>query len=544
MNLTLSSPLIALLVVVVASIMLAYVVYRSDSEKVIRRIFILFSFALVLWSMLMYLSTEGSVFLNALIVTRLTIFVATPLSLLIALLAYVLPNTTWALSQRRMIVLMIVTGAVMCITLTPYAFKDVTNVNGESIAVSGPGMLPFAIFTTICSVYAIVILIKKLIYSKNQQDRQRLTTIVSGMVGMLSLIIGTIFLPVVLWKDSFYVPFAPLYVLFFLFCTAVAILRYKLFDIKIIATELLVSLLVSLLIFEGLFASSFTAILYKFLFATLMGCVGILLVRSIQKEIDERKKITVLASSLETANFRLQELDKQKTDFLSIATHQLRTPLSIANGYIELLEDGAYGNLPAESKEILRNMDESNQRLVKLVDEFLDITRIEQGRTTFSFKPSQISTIARSVVSELRDRAKEHKLHLQAQIENLPSIVLDEDKVRQVVFNFIDNAIKYSETGTVNISAQDENDGVSLRVIDEGVGFNKIDAANFFQKFYRGENVKGTNVTGTGLGLYVCRMFIEAHHGRVWAKSAGLGQGSEFGFWLPFNQTAVSKQTV
>jgi signal transduction histidine kinase len=250
--------------------------------------------------------------------------------------------------------------------------------------------------------------------------------------------------------------------------------------------------------------------------------------------VKQREKITELAKSLESANIRLQELDRQKTDFLSIAAHQLRTPLSIINGYIELIKDGGYGKVNKKMKDTLDNMDESNSRLTKLVDEFLDITRIEQGRTKFTFKPSDLGKVVTSAVDELRDRGEQKGLKIHwAPPKKALIISMDDEKIRHVIFNFIDNAIKYSTKGVITIILEQDTQGISTKVSDNGLGFNKVDEASFFQKFYRGENVKGINVNGTGLGLYVCRKFIETHGGRIWAHSEGLGKGSEFGFWIP-----------
>ena len=262
------------------------------------------------------------------------------------------------------------------------------------------------------------------------------------------------------------------------------------------------------------------------------------------KEVEEREKLQVVTHELEKANAQLKELDRQKTDFLSIAAHQLRTPLSIINGYVELIGDGAYGKVTKATKDILHNMDESNGHLVKLIDEFLNITRIEQGRTKFDFAEHDMVKLIDGVVAELSDRAKQNGLTLVWARAKLPTIVYDEEKVRHVVFNFVDNAIKYTTAGDIAVTALAENDGVSVRVRDKGFGFGPIDQANFFQKFYRGENVKNTNVNGTGLGLYVCRKFIESHGGHVWAKSPGLKKGSEFGFWIPLKPTEPSEQVV
>jgi signal transduction histidine kinase len=113
---------------------------------------------------------------------------------------------------------------------------------------------------------------------------------------------------------------------------------------------------------------------------------------------------------------------------------------------------------------------------------------------------------------------------------------VDDEKIRHGIYNFIDNAIKYSEKGSITVKLENQGGGLAYTVTDEGLGFDETDRLNFFQKFYRGENVQHTNVNGTGLGLYVVSKFIEAHGGKVWAKSPGLGKGSEFGFWIPLDR--------
>jgi len=185
-------------------------------------------------------------------------------------------------------------------------------------------------------------------------------------------------------------------------------------------------------------------------------------------------------------------------------------------------------------KTVLSDMDESNERLVKLVDEFLDISRIEQGRTKYQFESVDVCKLVNSVISEIAPRAEIKNLSIVFESSlKICNIVADEEKIRHVVFNFVDNATKYTQEGGITIKLEHEKKGISLRVQDTGLGFDKTDEVNFFQKFYRGRNVEHINVNGTGLGLFVCRKFIENHGGKVWAKSKGLGKGGEFGFWLP-----------
>lgn len=315
--------------------------------------------------------------------------------------------------------------------------------------------------------------------------------------------------------------------------------KHHLFGTKVIVTEILVGLAEFFMVMQIFFSQTIWDIIIRTIFSIIVAIIGVLLTKSVRKEIQRREEVTTLAHSLEKANLRLQELDRQKTDFLSIASHQLRTPLSILKGYIELIKDGGYGKPTKGIVETLDNMDSSNEHLIKLVDEFLNISRIEQGRTKFVFKIDDVFAVIEDVKKELYLRAKDKKIELVSSKRGIvPPVEMDAEKVRHVVFNFIDNAIKYSDAGKIITSLEAEDNGVTVRVCDKGFGFNKVDEANFFQKFYRGENVKNTNVTGTGLGLYVCRKFIEAHGGKVWAHSPGLGKGSEFGFWLPLKVVA------
>ncbi|OGH85837.1 MAG: hypothetical protein A2493_02315 [Candidatus Magasanikbacteria bacterium RIFOXYC12_FULL_33_11] len=322
----------------------------------------------------------------------------------------------------------------------------------------------------------------------------------------------------------------------FAIIVAYAIIKLNALDLKTIAVEVVVTVLNFVILLELFFSKSFLEALARGIVLIVVVIFSSVLVHSVKKEIKRREELVILANNLEKANLRLQELDQQKTEFLSIASHQLRTPLTIIRGYIELIGDGAYGKVHKPLKEVLKNMDESNDRLMTLVEEFLDITRIEQGRTKFTFEDKNINDLIDSVVKELSMKpefaVKKLKIVWKPEKE-ITNIYMDEEKIRHVVFNFLDNSIKYSDKGTIKVSVEKEDNGYTVRIKDQGFGFNKEDEVNFFQKFYRGKNVQGTNVNGTGLGIYVCKRFIEKHGGHVWAKSPGLGKGSEFGFWIP-----------
>lgn len=369
-------------------------------------------------------------------------------------------------------------------------------------------------------------------------------------LGMLIAVIFGGYFNIILPSPWFFnyhlIYWGPLFTLFIVLAVAYGVARLELMNIKALVTELFVIALILLLAIESIFITSSPQLILRLVILGNTILFGFLLIRSVLNEVKRREEVTQLAKSLEQANQRLQELDKQKTEFLSIASHQLRTPLSILKGYIELIHDGAYGRPTRKLLQTLADMDQSNERLIHLVDEFLNIARIEQGRTKYSFAATDLNGLLGSVVKELIERAAAKGLTIVWQPNTrVKEVYLDEDKIRHVVFNFIDNAIKYSERGAIRVTLEADKCEAIVKIKDHGVGFNaKKDGVNFFQKFYRGDNVKTLAVNGTGLGIFVCRKFIEAHFGRVWAVSRGLNKGSEFGFAIPLKQEGCSREVV
>ncbi len=348
-----------------------------------------------------------------------------------------------------------------------------------------------------------------------------------------------------LWYNIPIPPWGNGLVAIYVVLTVYAMLKYRFMDLKVVFAEIFTGLILLVFLLDIFLSRSYLEIGFRVLALFIMFAFGYVLIRSVQREIQRREEVTALAHDLQEANNRLQELDRQKTEFLSIASHQLRTPLSIINGYIGLLQEGGYGKPTKDMQQVFANMDESNTRLTKLVDEFLDITRIEQGRTKFYYSPHDMNEIVDSVIKELRGRAEQKGLALLWKRDYFPHVAsVDDEKIRHAIYNLVDNAVKYSEHGTITVALQSKDGGLVFTVNDQGLGFEEKDRVNLYQKFYRGENVQHTNVNGTGLGLYVVSKFVDAHGGRVWAKSPGLGKGSEFGFWIPLDRDARKSEVV
>ena len=517
------------------------VVYFRNKKSWTSRLFLILTFLINAYILVNYLSLHPprSTPENQLFWIRVVMFTTSFIGPILILLVHTFPHDSFKLRKRYIAPLLLLMGCSAVASLTSLVFKSLEFPKGEPVPVPGPGIaIFFADFVGLFILSFIIIIIKYRVSFGQEKMQNRLFLL--GVVATFSFMAISTVVSVVILKTSAAVFLGPLSSVVLMSFIAYAIFKYHLFDIKIIATEALVVILTIILISEGILSGSVGTILFKIFFAILVAILGVLLVRSVKKEIKQREELATLAASLEKANARLTEIDKQKTDFLSIASHQLRTPMSILSGYIELLNEDAYGHVTKETKEILNNMDESNQRLIKLVDEFLDITRIEQGRTKFDFAEHDLNVIITSVVEELTDRAEHKGLKIHWKKSARPLVAsIDEEQIRHVIFNFVDNAIKYSEHGAITVTADAEEGGVAMRVKDKGVGFGHTDEMSFFTKFYRGDNVKMVNVSGTGLGLYVCRKFIEGHSGKIWAHSEGLGHGSEFGFLIPLVQPAA-----
>lgn len=525
-----------------------FILVNNPKNKV-NLAFTLFSFFLTVWTVLLLLFLRVP-FEYAAVIMR-GIYVA-GIGIAVALwnFVYLFPQQQ-KLSGRTHTFLFLATTLVCIVLLWPGGIvrEAIMLPNGtRSIVLNSWGYFLFASYFSFFYCGALYLFGRRLTQVDTLLKKQSIP-LLTGMI--IAVIFGgyfNIILPSPFFHNYLYIALGPFFTLFIVSGVGYAVAKFQFMNIKAVVTEMSLIMLILALLADLVFAPTVGQIVFRLVVVMVVTIFGLLLIRSVLDEIKQREEITTLAESLEQANTQLQELDRQKTDFLSIAAHQLRTPLSIINGYIELIKDGGYGKVGKKMRDTLDNMDESNARLTKLVDEFLDITRIEQGRTKFTFKEADISKVITSAVEELRDRGEQKGLKIKwtaPKKQITPSF--DDEKVRHVIFNFIDNAIKYSTKGSITVGLAEDETGVSVTVTDNGLGFNKIDEANFFQKFYRGENVKGINVTGTGLGLYVCRKFIETHGGRIWAHSQGLGKGSEFGFWIPMvhkNDPSKDDETI
>lgn len=344
---------------------------------------------------------------------------------------------------------------------------------------------------------------------------------------------------------------------FFMGVLAYLIVKYKAFNIKLIGAQALVVALVILVGSQFFFAQNGTSMVLTGVTLALSLGFGYVLIKSIQKEVEHKEELQKMADSLAVANDKLRILDKAKTEFISIASHQLRTPVTAVKGFASLLLEGSYGEVNDSIKGALEKIYVSSERLVNLIEDLLNVSRIESGRLTFTFEMGSVNDILKELYDSFLLIAKSKKFYLDLKVPEtpLPKIKMDAMKIRELVSNFIDNAFKYTEKGGVTVKAEIRENGavidengfvkeneknpygavVRITVSDTGIGVPKEEIPFLFKKFSRGKDVSRLHVGGTGLGLFVGKAIADAHHGATWVESDGAGKGSRFIIEIPIN---------
>jgi len=240
------------------------------------------------------------------------------------------------------------------------------------------------------------------------------------------------------------------------------------------------------------------------------------------KSIHRKKEIT-----------RLKELDMAKTQFLSITSHELRTPMTPIKSQIEMLSDGFFGKLTKKQKQSLEMISRNVENLDKLLADILDISRVQTGKLRFELSKVQIADCIKYSIENIKASADKKNISIAAKIEKLPELTLDNGRIMQVLTNLINNAVKFTPAkGKITVEAEKQKNNVLVKVKDTGIGIAGKDMKKLFEPFFQAESSDRRKYGGTGLGLTICKNIIEQHGGKIWVKSR-LGKGSIFYFSLP-----------
>lgn len=527
---------IAIYIISIISILVLglLVFYKNPREKV-NRTFFFFVLATVLWlwSLFFYYIVESSKTL--LLLGRFNFAIVIILLYYIFRFAIIFPKETVRIPRFFKTAVGLWSIVLFLFTLlTPYIVTNefiVGEIGRQTIF--GPLYFLFVaeyLFFTFLSAFLVFYKLKK---TSEKTERYQALYFISGLgLALFWGFVTNILFPYagIFWVQN-YGPLAPL---FFVALIVYAIFKHHLFDIRIIAIQLFIFLLVFILFTRLLISEALQEYLLNGVLFVATTFFGILLLRSVYKEISDRERIADLANELQKSNAELKKLDQVKSEFISLASHQLRTPLTVIRGYLSMIFEESFGPVSGELKRPLTNVMLSAEQLIRLVNDLLDLSRIETGRIQYEMTAFPVADMVEKVVTALSGTAKERGIEMRF-VNSIPAdriITGDLTKLSSAVMNVVDNAVKHSQAHHIEITLQEktmEEHIIDISVRDDGIGIAAGDLPKLFGKFsHIGNKSRYERVTGLGIGLYFTKKVVEDHHGRVWAESAGLGKGSTF----------------
>jgi len=406
----------------------------------------------------------------------------------------------------------------------------------------GPLYAIFPIFFILFSVFSSILLLRSYKVSQNRTFKFQILYIflaeIFGVGGGITNFFPQIF--------NVY-PFGNYLVILYLFFISYAISKYHLFDIRVIATELLSLMICVILLIKVLLSNTVQDGLINGSIFVGVTLFSLLLVRSVIHEVEQKKKIEAMADDIKRAyevekqaKEELEHLDEAKSQFIMATQHHLRTPLTALKGYLSMVIEGDFGKVSPTIKEKLSFCFISTNRLIKLVNEFLDVSKFQLGRNVFDLKEASLDVILQEAFDEVKPEAEKKKIYLRLEkpAEITEKIMADPIKLGEAFYNLIDNAVKYTEKGGVTVNLQKmSNQILRITIVDTGIGMTPEEVKNVFgRQFERGKEAKKVYALGRGIGLYIAANIIKAHNGKVWAESPGPSKGSMFYVELPIKK--------
>ena len=520
-----------------ATIILGFVVYFNNPSLLRSKLFLLFSLITVVWGFSNYFnyhldpSTPHTIVLWIL---RTHLFISTAHALSFFTLAYAIAKDDARFPRWFFLFVLPASAVTAILTLTPLMFKDVLISPNffEAVQVTrAPGILLFGVMSMGLVIVGIYFLLRSALHTSGEQKVQLVTILSGALLTFLLILTFNLVLPLV-FNILIFIPLGAVALLPFIFGATYAIVRHHFLNIEILATETLAFILASSVFSQIIFTENVADRIIQTGIFLLVLLFSILLIRSVIREVEAREKVEQLAKTLEKANLQLEELNRQKSEFVSIASHQLQSPLTAIKGYLSMILDGTYGKITKEISDVAENMYAVSKRMIRSVEDFLTVSRIEQGRMEYDMKPCDMEELIQRTVVEFKPLLvqKKSKITFTTDAQAPYSVRVDEGKVTQVLFNLIDNAVKYSpeeSTVRISLSKNEKNGTLQFSISDSGIGVAKDALPKLFERFLRTKRARGTS-SGTGLGLFVAKQMVEAHGGRIWAESDGEGTGTTF----------------
>jgi signal transduction histidine kinase len=418
------------------------------------------------------------------------------------------PENRWPTVRGALVVVALTIAYCLALPLPRFLFAALTiSPEGNQVVLYPLAYLCFALLFCVLFLGGLARTWRKWLGSAEPIRTQlliiALSVTIAGIGGMFfNLLLASPFV-----DDFNYLWTGPLFTTVIAIAIMYAVFRFRLFSAKVIATELLIALLWIFTLLRTLLAADPREQILNGALFTLSVVIGALLVKSVRDEVRSREALS---------------------EFMSFASHELRNPITAIRGFAANLLEGAVGELSPDVQSTVLKIRTESDTVLALIAQYLSKSKLELGQITYDVRSIDIAKLVAGVSEGLRLRAQEKGLKLEARV-NRASVVAhaDEAKLREVVGNLVDNAIKYTRDGKVDVSVERQVGVVRLIVSDTGVGIPPQTLRRLFRKFSRAD-AQRMNLLGSGLGLYLAKTFVEGMGGRIWAESDGLGTGSRF----------------
>lgn len=514
---------------------LGFIVYDNNRRSITNRTFSVFALLTIVYGIFNYLNYQVSSPVWILWLLRLTLFSAVWHAFSLFQLFLIFPREKVNFPKWYFTFLLPVVGLTALATLSPWVFSridQVAQVGQVTNPERGPGIILFGLVVLGLVGGGIYHLFKNTVKAAGMEKKQSQFILIGTIITFSLIIVFNFILPVI-FNNLRFIPLAPVFFLPFIAFTAYAIIKYRLLSIKVVAAEMLSFALAAVTLFDVVVSDDIGVLLLRVgVFSLVLG-FGILLTRSVLKEVEQREKLEVLTKELEKANGKLKELDRLKSEFLSFASHQVKAPMAVVKGFATLIYDGTYGPASDQIKETARKIKDSADRMIVLVNNILNLRKIEEGKMEYHFENADVVSLARQMLEELKPLADNKGLALTLETSLTGATCkIDVEKFRQVLQNLIENAIKYTLEGWVKVILEKNGRFLLVKISDSGRGLSVELLPRLFERFSRDE-MAAKGIEGTGLGLYIAKQVVLAHQGEIWAESPGEGQGSTFTVKIP-----------
>jgi signal transduction histidine kinase len=524
MNIFNNLDLLSVGIAIAATCVLGSTIFFNNRKSITNVTFLLFSLVTSLWGLLNYFTYHTSDPSFVLWLLRAVLFFALWQAFLIFQLFYVFPEVKFIFSKKYKLILLPLVALVSFLTLTPFIFSGISlysSVGQVSEAKINAGIIAFGLLAVSLVISSIAILIRKLRSVESGQKRPYFQML-SGLIITFLLIIAFNFIIPVAMNDRSYIPLGALFILPFVFMTSYAILRHKLFNIKVTATAVLIFILSVVTFAEIIFSTTLPLVIFRSSVFVLVLIFGINLIRGVFREVEQREQIQAQATQLES--------------FIHFLSHEVKGILGKNRDAYLSLEDGDFGDLPLEAKPFISLIYKDTNDAIDMVMNILHSADFKSGKMAMDMKPFDLKEEVKIICENMRKEAEEKGLSLTLYIDgdDAYTVVGDKENLsKHVIRNLIDNSIKYTPSGSISIRLEKKDGKTLISIRDTGVGVTPEDMKQLFTEGGRGKDSVKVNVHSTGFGLFFSKNIVDAHHGRVWAESEGAGKGSTFFIELP-----------